>query len=130
MAPLKSARLGESMRAFDKSGLDIAGPFLTKVGRGKTRNKRYLCLFTCQAVRAVHLEMAYSLDTNAFVNAYFRFAARRGVPSEVVSDNGTNFVKGEKELKTCVQNLNENEIRQRTCQKNIKWTFNPPANKI
>ena len=114
------------MRAFDKCGVDFAGPFRTKVGRGKIRNKIYLCLFTCQSVRDVHLEMAYSLDTNSFVNACFRFIARRGIPSEIVSDNGTNFVAGEKELRTCVENIKEGEVINQTSNHNIKWTFNPP----
>ena len=47
MAPLPKSRLQSSLRAFEKVGIDYGGPFLTKQGRGKTRAKRYLCLFTC-----------------------------------------------------------------------------------
>ena len=67
-------------------------------GRGKPRQKRYLCLFTCLASRAVHLEMAYSLDVDSFLNALNRMSNRRGVPEEILSDNGTNFVAANKEL--------------------------------
>ena len=96
MAPLPSSRVTLPLRAFERIGTDFAGPFLTKQGRGKSRMKRYLCLFTCLATRAVHLEMTYSLDTDSFINAFFRMTARRGTPSYIVSDNGTNFVAGEK----------------------------------
>ena len=37
---------------------------------GKSREKIYLCLFTCLVTRAVHLEMAYALDTGSFMNAF------------------------------------------------------------
>ena len=68
------------MRAFAKCGVDYAGPFLTKQGRGKVRQKRYWCLFTCAATRAVHLEMSWSLDTDSFLAAFTRMTNRRGVP--------------------------------------------------
>jgi hypothetical protein len=126
MSPLPHSRLDTTMRAFNKCGLDFAGPFETKMGRGKTRNKRYLCLFTCMATRAVHLEMAYGLDTTSFINAFWRFTYRRGVPVEITSDNGTNFVAGNKELKQCSDIFNEDEVTNKTSHTGIKWKFNPP----
>ena len=67
MAPLPLARLETSMRAFTKTAVDFAGPFVTVQGRGKRRQKRYLCLFTCMTTRAFHLELAYGLDTDSFM---------------------------------------------------------------
>lgn len=58
MAPSPKSRLQLPLRAFERVGVDYVGPYLTKQGRGKTRAKRYLCLFICLATRAVHLEMA------------------------------------------------------------------------
>ena len=69
IAPLPTLRLQPFLRAFVRSAVDFAGPFITVQGRGKRREKRYLCLFTCLATKAVHLEMAYGLDTDAFLNA-------------------------------------------------------------
>ncbi len=63
MAPLPRQRVTSSIKAFNRVGVDYGGPYLTKQGRGKTRAKRYLCLFTCLVTRAIHLELAYSLDT-------------------------------------------------------------------
>ena len=126
MSPLPESRMKASIKPFTRCGLDFGGPFLTKVGRGKVRNKRYLCLFTCLSTRAVHLEMAYSLDTNAFINAFWRFTHRRGFPEEVTSDNGKNFVAGEKEIKHLVESLRKDEIINRTSTRKIKWNFNPP----
>ena len=43
--------------------------------------------------------MAWGLDTDTFLNAFARFTSRRGVPKEVISDRGTNFVGAVGELK-------------------------------
>jgi len=64
MAPLPRSRLQGSVRAFEKVGVDYAGPYLTRQGQGRTKAKQYLCLFMCLVTRAVHLEMSYSLDTD------------------------------------------------------------------
>ncbi len=127
MAPLPQPRF-QSMRAFERVGVDYGGPYLTKQGRGKSRSKRYLCLFTCLATRAVHLEMAYSLDTSSFINAFTRMVSRRGTPVYVISDNGTNFVGAERELRELIQALDQDQITQQTTKYHpIDWKFNPPS---
>ncbi|XP_071816656.1 uncharacterized protein [Apostichopus japonicus] len=73
MAPLPKRKATVTLRAFSKVAVDYAGPFLTIQGRGRVRTKRYLCLFTCLSTRAVHLEIAYGLDTDTFLNAFYRF---------------------------------------------------------
>ena len=98
MAPLPLNRLETSLRAFMKVAVDFGGPFITIQGRGRRREKRYLCLFTCLTSRAVHLEIAYGLDVDSFMRAFFRITDRRGLPKEIISDNGTNFVGANKEL--------------------------------
>ena len=68
--------LKPSLRAFVRTAVDFAGPFLTRQGRVKSKYKRYLCLFTCLATRAIHLEMAYGLDTDSFLKAFCRLVNR------------------------------------------------------
>ena len=121
-------RLQSSLKAFEQVGIDYGGPFLTKQGRGRTRAKRYLCLFTCPTTRAVHLEMSYSLDTDSFINAFTRMTSRRGTPTYVSSDNGTNFVGAERELRELVEALDTDRIMQETSKYHpIDWKFNPPS---
>ena len=128
MAPLPKSRLQLPLRAFDRVGTDYGGPFYTKQGRRKPRAKRYMCLFTCLTTRAVHLEMTYSLDTEAFLNAFTRMVSRRGTPSYVISDNGTNFVAAEKDLRQLVQALDKKKIVNVTsANQAIEWKFNPPS---
>ena len=98
----------EAARPFNFVGTDLMGPILVTIGR--SRVKRYVCIFNCLATRAVHLEVVPSQDADAFIQAYRRFCGRRNVtPAEIFSDNGGNFVAAEKEL-----------------SKTVKWHFNPP----
>ena len=126
MAPLPPIRVKEPLIAFSRVGVDYAGPFVTIQGREKRRTKRYLRLFTCLLFRAVHLEIAYSLNTDSFLNAFYRMANRHGLPKEVLSDNGTNFVGGNNELKELVQCLDHNKVIKTTADKGVKWHFNVP----
>ena len=126
MAPLPLARLQTSLKAFTRTAVDFGGPFITIQGRGKRREKRYLCLFTCLATRAVHLEIAFGLDKDSFLNAFYRMTSRRGLPEEMFSENGTNFKGADRELKTLLSELDETKINVSVANKGVKWHFNPP----
>ena len=125
MADLPADRVTPERPPFTFVGVDCFGPFMVK--RARSLVKRYGVLFTCMTVRAIHLEVAYSLDTDSFLNAMRRFIARRGPPEVVRSDNGGNFVSGEKELRDAVAAWNQQKIHQFLVQRNVKWNFNPPA---
>jgi hypothetical protein len=98
MALLPNIRLELTMKPFTNCAVDFAGPDLTKQGRGKTRTKRYLCLFLCLQTHCCHLEMAWSLATDGFLQAFTRMVAIRGWPRTMLSDNVTNFVGGHNEI--------------------------------
>ena len=129
MVPLLLWRPPSSLRAFTCTTVDFAGPFMTVQRRGKPRCKRYLCLFTCLASRAVPLELAYGLDTDSFLRAFDRTCNRRGVPEELISDNGTNFVGVNQELRELRDRLLQyGKMEQSMRNKGIKWksTFSSP----
>ncbi len=89
--------------------------------------KRYGVIFTCLAIRAVHTEVALSLDTDSCINAFRRFIARRGQVKELRSDNGTNFVGAEHELRRAIEGWNLEQINDALMLKGIEWTFNTPT---
>ena len=124
MAPLPKVRVSAHTKMFYNVGVDYAGPFLTK--RGRSSSKRYLCIFTCMASRGVHLELAYSLETTSYLQVLQRFINRRGRPSTITSDNGTNFVGAEKVLRLGIRQWNKEHIRSSMRQKGIEWRFNTP----
>ena len=86
MADLPEDRL-EPDAPFTYCAVDYFGPWTIKDGRKEV--KRYGVLFTCLASRAIHLEVASSLETDSFINALRRFILRRGT---LRCDQGTNFV--------------------------------------
>ncbi|XP_028411636.1 uncharacterized protein LOC114534738 [Dendronephthya gigantea] len=125
MADLPEDRVTPSLPPFTYTGVDCFGPF--EVKRARSRVKRYGVLFTCMTTRAIHLEVAHTLDTDSFIDALRRFVARRGQPMEIRSDNGGNFVKGERVLRQAIDEWNQEQIHDFLLQRNVKWTFNPPA---
>ena len=44
----------------------------------------------------------------------------------MLSDNGTNFVAAERELREFVQALDQSKIAQSSANKELMWHFNPP----
>ncbi|KAL9975999.1 hypothetical protein ACROYT_G013228 [Oculina patagonica] len=89
--------------------------------------KRYGVLFTCLTTRAVHLEIAHSLDTNSCLMALRRMKVKRGKPANIWSDNGTNFVGAEKELREAVKRLDSEQIGDQLSADGVQWHFNPPS---
>ena len=71
MADLAKERLTSGDPPFTNVGVDYFGPFYVRQGRSNV--KRFGCLFTCLVVRAVHIEVVNSLDTDSFINALRRF---------------------------------------------------------
>ena len=96
------------------------------MGRRK-QLKRYAVLFSCLSSRAVHIEVCESLDTSSFINALRRFQARRGPVTYIRSDNGTNFVAAEKELREELKRLREKGVHEFMLKEGITWVFNPPG---
>ena len=101
------------------------GPIFVKCGRNT--QKRYICVFTCFSTRSVHLEVVHSLDANSFLQAFARFVGRRSPPTEVWSDNGSNFIGVEREMRQAVTELNRSNVCNAMLNLNATWHFNPPA---
>ena len=129
MAPLPEARITPLNPPFTFVGVDYFGPFI--VSQGRAQVKRYGCLFTCLTMRAVHIEVAHSLDAESFLCAFSRFVSRRGQPSDVYSDNGTNFTAAhfalEEEFEKLRDKSSQLTITDRLRKQYIQWHFNPPA---
>ncbi len=124
MSDLPADRISADLPPFTYTGVDYFGPI--EVKRGRSIVKRYGVIFTCLTCRAVHLEVAHTLDTDSCINAIRRFICRRGQVKEIRSDNGTNFVSSNRELNQALKELNQNKIQSSLALEGIKWTFNSP----
>ena len=125
MAELPEDRVTPDKPPFSNLGMDYFGPI--EVRRGRSSIKRYGVIFTCSTSRAIHLEIAASLTTDSCINAIRRMVARRGPVNIIRSDNGTNIVGAEAELRREIQNWNQSDIGRTLEQLNIQWIFNPPS---
>lgn len=118
-------------RPFSKVGLDYCGPFYVKEKKHRNWNriKIYVAIFVCFTVKAVHLEVVSDLTTEAFLAAFRRFIARRGMCTDVYSDNGTIFVGANnelKELQTMWTNKQHTQaISAYSAHQGIRWHFIP-----
>lgn len=95
VAPLPALRVNEAA-AFSVTGLDFAGPLFCSDQPG---SKKYILLFTCAVIRAVHLELTDSMSILDFMLAMRRFVSRRGLPSVVFSDNAKTFLAAKIQMK-------------------------------
>ena len=131
MGDLPKERLSIGKTPFNNTGVNYFGPYYVKKSKmtrtTKGVNKCYGVLFTCLTTRAMHIELAGDLSTDDFLLALWRFISCRGTVEIIRSDNGTNFVGANNEMKTCLKQLDQVKIKNYMCGKNIKWIFNPPA---
>jgi hypothetical protein len=111
--------------------MDYAGPVNIKYGhvRKPVIVKAYICIFVSLSVKAVHIELVSDLTSEAFIAALRRFIARRGYPTLLWSDNGTNFIGADRQLKELFHFIKsrstEKTISEFCSSKNIEWRFIP-----
>ena len=110
---LPPCRLNDD-HAFKFTALDYAGPLYLKnvYGDGEL-NKAWIFLFTCSSSRSLVLDLVPDCSSLACIRGLRRFFSRRGVPTEILSDNGAQF-KSE-------------ETQTFAASKTVKWRFNVAA---
>ncbi|GBM87286.1 hypothetical protein AVEN_22008-1, partial [Araneus ventricosus] len=115
---------------FNCTGVDFTGPFSIKYKnqRKGVCQKIYVSLFICFVTKCVHLELVTELTSEAFVATLKRFFSRRGKCSKLFSDNATNFVGSNEELRklhSMVKNP-DGVLSGYLSSEGIDWKFLPP----
>lgn len=118
MSQLPIARVTPFNPPFTFTGVDFAGPLLIKINRSNV--KRWIVIFTCLTIRAIHLEVAHSLSTDSFVLCLNNFLNRRGMCREIYSDRGTNFVGTDRALKLLMQQINYDDVSSQATLRQVK----------
>ena len=130
MGDLPRTRVTPS-RPFLHTGVDLAGPvwLRTTKGRGHKAYKGFLVVFVCFSSRAVHLEAVSDYTAEAFLAAFRRFVARRGLCATLHSDCGTNFVGADRQLRDLFRAASRDvgTIVGRLADEGVRWCFNPPS---
>ncbi|XP_070541423.1 uncharacterized protein [Ptychodera flava] len=120
-APLQKYRVNEAP-TFTITGVDFTGTLYVKSTHNGKETKAYICLFTCAVTRAIHLELVSDLSTASFLRAFRRFAARRSLPSKMISDNATTYLSAAKELREL---FDSSHVKQYMANKRVEWSFIP-----
>ena len=122
----------QAKRPFEKIGIDLFGPITIKSEKGGKREGRKVhgAIFVCMVSRAIHLELVQNASAEEFLNTFRMFCARRGVPSSVVTDNGTNFQAASKVVneiwgaEDASRILLSEKVARHAASEMIKWKFN------
>ena len=69
--------------------------------------------------RAIHIGVAHSVTTDSFHQTLRRFICRCGNVKSITSDNGTNRVDGNHELKQEIQHHNKLAVKNWLTEKHI-----------
>ena len=123
MAPWPQEKL-TTCDAFTYTGVDYFGPLYTKDKGDVAEKKVWVCLFTCVATRAVHLELIADMSTEQFLMCFRRFVATHRKPEMIISDNATNFKLAKSTLEKVWHNvIRDKDIQSYVAQQGIKWKF-------
>lgn len=130
MGDLQSARITPFQKPFTDTAVDYTGVVHVKSsnGRGIKSTKAYIAIFVCMATKAIHIELVSDLTAIAFIAAYRRFVARRGIVRNMYSDNGTNFSLANKVLQEntkAVEFLYDTKICKELAKSGTTWHFSP-----
>ena len=121
MAPWPKIKVNESP-AFTHTGLDYFGPLYVK--NGTVRSKAWVCIFTCIAVRAIHLELVEDMTPAQFLACLRRFIARRGKPDEIISDNVLQFEVTKNAINLAWENfVKDPDVISYINERRIEWSF-------
>ncbi|KAH7714794.1 Pao retrotransposon peptidase family protein [Aphelenchoides avenae] len=152
-ANLPSERLHMS-RPFTHIGLDLFGPFHVRMGlksqpeqdqqqalprrRGRKPQRQHKeapadlqkvwgVIFTCMAVRAVHLEVVHSLSAEHLLQAFDRFMSRRGQPRSVTSDNAPSIILVHRTIDEMFKRAwMDRTVEAYTQRRGIEWHYITP----
>lgn len=111
MANLPRCRLQPYTPPFLYTSCDYFGPVKVKVGRNITA-KHYGVIFTCLNTRAVHCKLATDLTTMEFLQVLRRFFSYRGYPEVLISDNGSQMVGAEHELRLMMEGWDNIQLKE------------------
>ena len=108
MANLPSSRLME-VQPFTYCGVDMFSPFIIKQRQSEV--KQYGAMFNCMNSRAVHIEVTHSIDIDSFIQALRQIIVRGGNVRTIYSDNGSNFIRADNELKRALEEMDDKKIQ-------------------
>ena len=105
MGPIKDCNLSIAP-AFFSAQVDLCGPLSSYSNHYKRATvKIWFAVFCCCTTSAVSIKVMDDYSTSAFLLAFLRFACRHGYPKFLLPDEGSQLVKGCKDMKLSFSDL-------------------------
>ena len=110
----------QQAESFTVTGVDHDFTGALHIREAGVQKKVYLCFFTCAATRAVHFEVVRDLLVQTFLLAYRRFAARKSVLRQMISDNASTYLSAAEELTKLFQ---PQSLKESLSNQGVNWQF-------
>ena len=121
MSPWPRKKVGKCA-LFTYTGLDYFGPLY--IQDKSSKEKVWMCLFTCVTVRVIHLELIKDMTAEQFLLALRRFIARRGKPTQIILDNAPQFKLAKTAIdKAWKETVSNDDVQSYTANQGIEWNF-------
>ena len=92
--------------AFYISQVDIAGPFLAYSPHNKrTTVKVYFVVYCCSTTSSVSIKVMEDYSASSFMQSFIRFSCDNGYPKILVSDEGSQLLKGYDDMRISYTDL-------------------------
>ena len=125
MARIRPERL-VVCRPWTYIALDFAGPYKVKgVVNSRARIKCWIIVYVCCSTKAVCLLSTYGYSTQCFLIRHEEFVARKGAPSKIVSDRGSQLVSAGRVLEAKESPESWDWARITSENKTTSWEFVP-----
>ena len=86
-------------------------------------------MYVCFSTKAVYFDLVSDLSTEAFIASLYRFVSIYGIPHDIYTDNGSNFIGANRELQKLFDLLRSDSTQEQlhhwASVKGIIWHFSP-----
>jgi hypothetical protein len=89
------------------------------------KEKRWIIIFTCRKIRAIHCEYLYDQTEESVLMALEKFCLARGTPKTIYCNRGKYFIGAEDTLRRHWNMLNKRDPCLRELFADIEFYFNP-----
>ncbi|XP_043212925.1 uncharacterized protein LOC122377020 [Amphibalanus amphitrite] len=125
MTSLPKERLS-FIKPFNNTAIDYTGHIFVQ-DEGGDMKKMYVVLYTCLAIRCIHLDLVPDLSLKSFLQSFRRFCSTYCVPEFLYTDNAKQFLASQRVLNNIFisdefqEHLTQHNIKHRTIPVYASW---------
>ena len=114
------------IKPFSNTAIDYTGHLFVEDANGDMK-KMYIVLYTCLAIRCIHLDLVPDLGLKSFLQSFRRFCSTYCVPDSLYTDNAKQFLASQKVLSNIFtsdefkEHLIQQKIEHRTIPVYASW---------